>query len=302
MTANQASQQQPLPSAESQPLPPDWIIKTSRKDSSKTYYYNTVTKEVSWTRPVPEDPEPETPPLPDQELPLVQPIEGQNSVLETEAVPAQVSETDDSIGVPAISGSSMTLDASEISTDQQPEERGVTPASPEVNEGPSLDHASTARTAQIGGQGAFSSKRRRGGGGNRRDKPDWRMRERRERAGAPFRGGLPSQTAHHPRATSPPLRSSVGEIRRRDGHEEIAEDRGVNKRPRVEPPNSSTGGDTHLQRLGALSQSTPSDSVGRPDRRDQRATPNRSTFLTGFLDCRCSIPSWLQSWIRCPTR
>jgi hypothetical protein len=250
-----------------------------------------MTKEVSWTRPVPEDPEPETPPLPDQDLPLVQPVEGQDSVLEPEAIPAQMSEIDDSKGIPVPSESSVTsaiqVGASEIPTDHQLEERGATPASPEVNEGPSLDHASTARTGQFGGQGVLSGKRRRGGA-KRRDKPEWRVRERRERAGAPFRGGLPSQTAHHQRALSPPSRSSAGEVRRRDGHEEIVEDRGLSKRPRVEPPIASTGGENQPQRFAALSQTTPSSSIGRSDGRDQRGGPHRSTFLTGFVDCRCS--------------
>jgi len=289
-----------MPSADSQPLPPDWITKTSRKDSSKTYYYNTVTKEVSWTRPIPEDPEPETPPLPDQDLPLVQPIDGQDLVLEPEAVPVQLSETDEIEETPVPLESDVTSSAevgtSEIATDRPLEERGVTPASPEVNDGPSLGDRSIARTGQLAGQSALSGKRRRAGA-NRRDKTEWRMRERRERAGAPFRGGLPSQTAHRQRAVTPPSRPTTGEVRRRDGREEVVEDRGLIKRPRVEPPLASTGGENQPQRFAAMSQNTSSDTIGRSDARDQRGGPNRSTFLIGFSTAGGPLLSLL-SWTR----
>lgn len=59
-------------SLDERPLPPHWIVKTSRSNPDKSYFYNTKTKVTSWTRPVSNpDEEPGTPPSPKfAELPM----------------------------------------------------------------------------------------------------------------------------------------------------------------------------------------------------------------------------------------
>lgn len=67
--SSKRSQKSSAPAIEDSSLPPDWVAKASRKDPSKIYFFNVVTKVVSWTRPAPEVVEPETPPLPTSDLP-----------------------------------------------------------------------------------------------------------------------------------------------------------------------------------------------------------------------------------------
>lgn len=290
------------------PLPPDWITKNSRKHEGKTYYYNTVTKEVSWARPMPVEPEPETPPLPTQDLPDVEPIPGQESVPRRGSSRENGQSSGEGKNVPEHRPSSTTESPSakveaDVSADSMGPDDPTSPPRPELSlPGQRAD----GRSRQTPNQ---SDLRRNGGGrsGRRNGKRGRQGLDRRDNgytfSGPPEGSGPSNRNYPSSRSLDPPLgpRPIVGESRRRDQPDDLADDRGSSKRMRVDPdirepatvaPSGRAEGSVARTALPPT-QPRADGSLAIMDRRDQQS---RRTFNAQIF--RSTISS--ADLVRCP--
>lgn len=264
------------------PLPPDWIIKASRKDPAKSYYFNTVTREVSWSRPKPAEIEPETPPLPTQDLPDVEPIPGQEGqpvddghASEDGKVPEKASS---SAAGPAVKGVEAPVSAGDADVEG---DEATSPADPETvipaqrygERSRQFSDQSNGRNGGMKQRNARRGNRRldRRDGGHGRGGPSTRERER---AQPVFRG---SEVPHA-------ARPHVGESRRRDEPDEM-DDRGSSKRLRVDHPDprdqvaSAPSVHRDEQPPGRAAMPPPLQPRADMDRRDQQS--RRTFFVSG---------------------
>jgi hypothetical protein len=296
-----------MPSNGDSPLPPDWITKTSRKDATKSYFYNTKTKEVSWTRPVPEVPEPETPPLPAATLPSASNEKDESDVARSLIVGEQSDSKEEE-----------TLDEHKTSNDER---SVISPAEQSSLESRKLPlHArisseidprgssgsmrnansrnSDRRSRQNSGRGDRRQQQGASGRDQRGNRHDGRRpdSDRRIAADEPSRppfvpNDVPQSGPTNGRRHEEDRTSSA---RRRSGPDDSIESQGPHKRPRVESTDVSTHPSIDLRTLTPSRGTTPPKlRNNHPADNGRRDQTNTSTLMVNAISSGCD---WGYRW------